>query len=454
MKSHPEDGDTASFTYGPPSSASLGSKDEELGSDSKHSSSKARISRIAKSLVGNPATFLRTQNESRGVRKQRTYEPSHRWWEPPLSSWLPQFNREVLVVLWIYNVLVAVLARYTGLCGYPAEDSPAHSFCGEDWVLLEDNALGGFAVGMFLLLAFRANQAYDRFWEGRKMWGRTREVCRDYARLVCNHVDCETEDDLADRRRVVDFLTAYAVSLKLHLRDEKHIARDLLEEENVITESLTLSFQDVANIQQAAHMPTYCIDILSSYVADQTKKGNLSDYQLGVINTTVLAVLSDALGSCERIKNTPIPLSYVLQLRFFLILWLILKPLHIVAFYGWYTILLACLISFAVLGIESMACEIEEPFGYDRNDLDLDNMSQGLCKDTQGILKRHESADRDKLYDRKAVTALGKSHDFSTSFRLPSAKTLRSSEKSRKVPRFSLLSSAKPASNNDEGFDV
>lgn len=64
----------------------------------------------------------------------------------------------------------------------------------------------GFAVGMFLLLAFRANQAYDRFWEGRKMWGRAREVCRDFARLVCNHVECTSADDIADRRRAVDYL--------------------------------------------------------------------------------------------------------------------------------------------------------------------------------------------------------------------------------------------------------
>mmetsp|Transcript_23277 Transcript_23277/g.48373 ORF Transcript_23277/g.48373 Transcript_23277/m.48373 type:complete len:114 (+) Transcript_23277:105-446(+) len=60
-------------------------------------------------------------------------------------------------------------------------------------MLLEDKVLTGFAVGMFLLLAFRANQAYDRFWEGRKNWGRLREVSRDFARMVCTLVQVETD---------------------------------------------------------------------------------------------------------------------------------------------------------------------------------------------------------------------------------------------------------------------
>lgn len=113
--------------------------------------------------------------------------------------------------------------------------------------------------------------------------------------------------------------------------------------------------------------------------------------------------MSDKLGSCERLNNTPIPLSYVLQLRFFLVLWLILYPLHVVPYYGWWSILICDLVAFAVLGIESMACEIENPFGYDRNDLDLDLFVQGFFKDTQEILSRAEFKNNDKIFDRAKV---------------------------------------------------
>ena len=224
-----------------------------------------------------------------------------------------------------------------------------------------------------------------------------REVSRDFTRLVCSHVEIETQDDWHDRRRAIDFVAAFGAATKLHLRKERDIRRDIKALD------CGLSCQDVANIQQASHMPLFCLDILSDYLSKQVKAGKLSDYQLGVINSASLAVMSDKLGSCERLANTPIPLSYVLQLRFFMILWLILYPLHVIPYYGWWTILLTCLVGYAVLGIESMACEIENPFGYDRNDLDLDAYVQGFYKDTQEILRRREHDDHDKLFDRKQV---------------------------------------------------
>ena len=227
-----------------------------------------------------------------------------------------------------------------------------------------------------------------------------REVSRDFARLVCSYVDSETEDDWQDRRRAIDFVTAFGAATKLHLRKERDIRRD------IVALGCGLSCQDVANIQQASHMPLFCLDIMSDYLSKQVKAGKLSDYQMGVINSSSLAVMSDKLGSCERLANTPIPLSYVLQLRFFMILWLILYPLHVIPYYGWWSILLTCLVAYAVLGIESMACEIENPFGYSRNDLDLDVHVQGFYKDTQEILRRREHDDKDKIFDRKQVLKL------------------------------------------------
>mmetsp|Transcript_23277 Transcript_23277/g.48372 ORF Transcript_23277/g.48372 Transcript_23277/m.48372 type:complete len:177 (+) Transcript_23277:415-945(+) len=158
-------------------------------------------------------------------------------------------------------------------------------------------------------------------------------------------------------------------------------------------------------------MPLFCQDMLADYLAKQVKAGKLTDYQMGVFNTTCLAVMSDKLGSCERLNNTPIPLSYVLQLRFFLMLWLLLFPLHVVAFYGWWSLLLTNLVAFAVLGIESMACEIENPFGYDRNDLDLCAYVVGFYNDTQEILSRAEFSENHLIFDRNAV------QELSTSFR-------------------------------------
>jgi len=378
-----------------------------------------RLQKAGGALVGTLSTLRQGRQEQRQQRRHVTYEPTHKWWDPPLSAWLPEHNREILVLLVLYNTAIPMIAYYTNFCGHTQNEDTGRIEldCGDDYTFMEDKILTGFAVGMFLLLAFRANQAYDRFWEGRKNWGRLREVSRDFTRLVCTHVEIETKDDFEDRRRIINFVTAFAVACKLQLRNEKDIQRDLK------ALGVDLPYQDVANIQQAPHMPLFCQDVMSDYLAKQYKGGRLTDYQMGVINETCLAVMSDRLGSNERLNNTPIPLSYVLQLRFFLMLWLLLYPLHIVAYYGWWSILLNNLISFAVLGIESMACEIENPFGYDRNDLDLDSYVEGFYKDTQAILSRAEFEDRDQIFDRSMVQSLSRSlhleeEEFSKSLRM------------------------------------
>ena len=231
-----------------------------------------------------------------------------------------------------------------------------------------------------------------------------REVSRDFARLVCAHVKVKSSNDMLDRSRAINFVTAFAISCKLHLRNEHDIRRDCQDL------GLKLCHQDVANIQHADHMPLFCQDILSNYLNTQVDEGKLSDHQLGVINKTCMSVMSDALGSCERIANTPLPLSYVLQLRFFMILWLLLFPLHGANYYGWWSILLANLVAFAVWGMESMICEIEDPFGHGRNDLDLDAMVAGSFKETQAVLQRAESQHKDFIFNRRRVEEISERH--------------------------------------------
>lgn len=381
-----------------------------------------------KPQVGNPDTFLKSMNEEREPRRHIRYDPTDSWFSPPILSWIPETNRGVLCFVLLYNIAVVLIARFTAFCGTPKDYAHAESyrFCDEKWILLEDKALTGFSVGMFLLLAFRANQSYDRWWEGRRVWGRTREACRDFARLVCHHVNLDPAtlaEGKADRKRAIDYVTAYCVALKLHLRSERHIVRDLKgDPTSVIASQLTLSYQDVANIQNARHMPLFCIDVLSDYLVKQVRAGRLSDYQSGIMNGRVLTILNDTLGDCERILNTPTPLSYVLQLRFFLILWLAFYPAAIVAFYGWFAIPLSILVSTAVLGIESMSIEIENPFGYDPNDLNLDSFCEGTCDDTQDILRRNECPERDQIFDRKTVVALSNSQPYADVMKDPDSK--------------------------------
>ena len=129
------------------------------------SKSSSFASSIRDAIVGTRQTFRLGKDEVREKRRQVTYEPTHRWWEPSLSSWVPEYNREVLLFSFLYNTAIPILAEFTNFCGeHTEQDVAIHSFCSDDYRLLEDKALSGFALGMFLLLAFRSGQAYDRWW--------------------------------------------------------------------------------------------------------------------------------------------------------------------------------------------------------------------------------------------------------------------------------------------------
>uniref|UniRef100_A0A7S0XQN2 Bestrophin homolog n=1 Tax=Pseudo-nitzschia delicatissima TaxID=44447 RepID=A0A7S0XQN2_9STRA len=349
----------------------------------------------AADLVGKPSDHAKVRHDRRDKHRIVAYEPTQRWWKPPLRAWLHELNHEIWLLLVLWNISVALLARYTSFCG--GSNGNTLSLCDEEWVMNDDIVFNALGVGMFLLLAFRAHEGYDRFWDGRKAWGRIRECCRDMTRQICYHISVEEPEEKKDRRRAVAFVAAFASTLKLTLRRERNSVPELGE---------ILCFQDILNIERANIMPQFCLDVLTNYLVKQHKKGRLGEYTLGVMTSTCIAPMVDAMGSCERIRNTPIPLSYTLHLRFFVVVWLALYPLHLVSAYGWYSIPLTSLIDYAVLGIEAMACEIENPFGYHKNCIDLCAFCKGIVADTQEILKRVEHPQASSVMEGSQVWAL------------------------------------------------
>jgi putative membrane protein len=345
-------------------------------------------------------------------------------WKPPLKAWLYELNHEIVVSLVLWNAAVVALAAFTDFCGnndnndfdFDEESTSSYnssSLCDDQWVMDDDVVYNALGVGMFLLLAFRAHEGYDRFWDGRKAWGRVKECCRDLTRQICFQVSISTikakqqqdgkekkdtleeEEELKlERRRAVAFVGAFASTLKLTLRRERNAVPELGD---------ILCFQDILNIEHANVMPQFCLDVLTHYLVTQQREGRMGEYTLRVMTSTCIAPLADAMGTCERIRNTPIPLSYTLHLRFFVVIWLALYPLHLVAAYGWYAIPLASLIDYAVLGIESMACEIENPFGYRKNCIDLCGFCKGIVADTQEILKRVEHPQAPLVFEGKRM---------------------------------------------------
>ena len=231
------------------------------------------------------------------------------------------------------------------------------------------HSLLGFVISM--LLVFRTNTAYDRWWEGRKQWGALVNNSRNLAiKLNALLSDEQTE--------AIEFFKAaipnYAFALKNHLRGI-FISEEFDE---------TASFR-IEQLQLGDHIPNQIASALISKVVALQKEGVLLPEQALFINYELQSFTS-ICGACERIKNTPIPFSYSSFLKKFIFLYCVTLPLGYV-FSLHYLVIPFVIFVFYILGsLEVIAEEIEDPFGVDSNDLPLDRISQTIKKTTNDIL--------------------------------------------------------------------
>ena len=175
---------------------------------------------------------------------------------------------------------------------------------------------------------------------------------------------------------------------KRHLRGEK----GLQELENI------LSIQDIRNVQEAEHMPLYCLDVITNFLQESFTAGSIPAEILARMDFNI-GELVLAIGGCERIKNTPFPVAFVVLMRAFLVIWLVTLPLMLAKTMGWATVGVCFIITIAVLGIDAMAVEIENPFGHDYNDLPLGSFCEIIAKNVREMLDRSQHPDRKRAFD-------------------------------------------------------
>jgi putative membrane protein len=228
---------------------------------------------------------------------------------------------------------------------------------------------------LFFLMVFRTNASYDRWWEGRKKWGMIINRTRDFARQSSGFIK---DPILTDR--MIRWTIAFAVCTKRHLRFE----RELTELKHILGE------QEVEEIQAAVHMPLQCLERLTQYMVqarEDPKESRVTDIVMTAMDAN-LTDFEDELGACERILKTPFPFAYVVHLRSFMVLWLYALPFALVSTCTWITIPTVTIVAYALMGIETIGVEIENPFGHDFNDLPLDAICKTIETNLLEILAR------------------------------------------------------------------
>ena len=231
------------------------------------------------------------------------------------------------------------------------------------------------SIVLGLLLVFRTNTAYDRFWEGRRCWGTLIIAVRNLARQIWVSISDREPDDLANKKSTLRLLVAFAIAMKLHLRQEP-ISSEI--------EPYVLP-QQYENLKKMNNPPLEIAFWIGDYLTIQYEENNLDVYRLTAMNQLVNNMI-EALSGCERILRTPIPLAYAIHLKQLLLLYCLALPFQMVKELTWGTGPVVALISFALFGIEEIGIEIENPFGHDANDLPLDNICATMQRNIQDLI--------------------------------------------------------------------
>ncbi len=231
-------------------------------------------------------------------------------------------------------------------------------------------------IVLSILLVFRTNTAYDRWWEGRKQWGELVNQTRNLA--IQLHTTLPAEDQ-ASRTYLARHISNFCIALRDHLR------------QGVKMEELRLHEDEQRELKNVVHQPNHLSLWIYQRIHTIYKAGALTEADLINLKPQHQALV-DVLGACERIKKTPIPFSYSVYIKVFISLYGIMLPFGLFLDFGFYTIPLTMFIFFAMLGLELMAQEIEEPFGLDCNDLPTGDIAHTIAKNVTEILTREQIA--------------------------------------------------------------
>jgi ion channel-forming bestrophin family protein len=235
------------------------------------------------------------------------------------------------------------------------------------------NVIPSIVLG--LLLVLRTNTAYDRFWEGRKAWGSIVNNVRNLARQILVSIQENNPEDRIEKIAILNFLVAFAVTTKFHLRGE-NINNEL--------DDLVEKYQYL-KLKNINHPPLEVAFWIGDYLQQQHGSKRIDSYQLTSMQE-LLNNLVDNLGACERILRTPMPVAYSIHLRQLLLIYCLLLPFQLVQSLGWWTCIITALISFTLFGIEAIGIQIEDPFGHDSNDLPLDNICKTMKRNIDDLV--------------------------------------------------------------------
>lgn len=263
-----------------------------------------------------------------------------------------------------------------------------HYFNLFDTIHMNTSVFSLLGVILSIFLVFRTNSAYDRWWEGRKQWGALVNHTRNMAIYVNTMFP---KDDKEVRRYFGKHIANFCFALVEHLREGTKLDK-----------LIYLTDEDLATYETKGHIPNHISMLIFDRMAQGHREGELNEGDYINIKAQHQALL-DILGACERIKKTPIPFSYAVYLKIFITTYGLMLPFALINTFYFATVPLVMFIFFALLGVELLGEEIEDPFGLDCNDLPTGDIAHTIKTNIFEILEDRSGKGhtvKHELYDK------------------------------------------------------
>jgi len=299
------------------------------------------------------------------IVRQRTH------WLKMLFIWKGSVLKKIIAQLFIITIFSVAVYYFNGkIYDYKVKLNPTVF------------TLIGLALAIFM--GFCNTASYDRFWEGRKLWGLLVIETRSLTRQILSFISNVSKEE---KQEIVKLISAFCWSLNYQLRDktETKPIQHLLSEEQF------------HQIQGKQFIPNIILGFISDWLNEQNKKRNIDTIVLTSMNHQ-LNQFSNISGGCERIYNTPLPFAYSVLLHRTVYLYCFWLPFGLLDSLDWMMPLIVLLISYTFIALDAIIQEIGEPFGEEENDLALNSICRTIefsifeqAEIPQGELKKPDS---------------------------------------------------------------
>ncbi len=281
-----------------------------------------------------------------------------------VKMWIRPFTRlhkvPVFQRVWLY---LALMGLYTLAVDLLSGNFPVALFKEAGAA----GACGGIVLG--ILLVFRTNSAYERWWEGRKLWGELTNNSRN----LCMKIRSLVNVPHAEKIHFAELIISFSYALKHHLRGTD--TSEPLPGVGELTE------------EESKHVPLHIAKRMYDIIADWQQQGHLDQNTLLIIDVHARSFM-DICGGCERIKSSPIAVSYRAFMRQGIALNLLAWPWYLTQLFSvWWTIPPMLIGAYFLIGIELIAEDIEEPFGKEGDDLPLDDICANIKSTVNSIFQ-------------------------------------------------------------------